>query len=329
MVIQPHFQFIDVEGGQLRVAVAGRGPLVVMVHGWPESWYSYRHQMAHLASRGYKVAALDMRGYGGSLKPEKTEAYDMIHMTDDIVATIDGLGYPNAILMGHDWGAPISWTAAILHPIKVRAVIGLSVPHIPRSPQKPTERMRQVYKDRFFYQLYFQQPRVAEAELEADTMDTLRKILYTLSGDASDAEMHAAFNKPTTATFLQGMSCPETFPPWLSQEDLLYYFNEFSQSGFRGALNRYRNIDRDHEILPQLENSRITQPSMFVAGARDVVLKFFPTQEICSFIQPFYQDLRICKLIPGKGHWIQQEAPREVNELITKFLDKIMIEAAF
>jgi pimeloyl-ACP methyl ester carboxylesterase len=279
--------------------------------------------MAPLVEAGYRVAIPDVRGYGGSLKPEGVEAYDMIHLTNDVLAVIEGLQCQKAILVGHDWGAPICWNTAILHPAKVRAVAGLSVPFVPRASPKPTERLKAAYGDRFFYQLYFQRRGEPEDELEADLMSSLRKILYAYSGDVRPEEMQPALNKTSEATFLQGLPDPPTLPPWLSEEDLQYYYHEFKKSGLKGPLNRYRNIDRDWLLLPQLSQARITQPAMFVAGDRDPVLKFFPTSDLLAFIRPFYDDLRVSQLIVGKGHWIQQEAPQEVNELLLRFFAQL------
>src|SRR5262245_22201053 len=174
---------VTVDNGpiQLNVAVAGQGPLILCVHGFPELWYSWRHQIAHFSERGYKVAALDVRGYGGSSKPRETAAYSIRNLASDVGAVINQLGGGTSILFGHDWGAPIAWNTALLFPEKVTAVAGLSVPYIPQGPTSFLDMAKAIYKDRFFYQLYFQKEGVAEAEFEADTPTTLRKAYFALS----------------------------------------------------------------------------------------------------------------------------------------------------
>ncbi len=233
-------EFVTVRNGDaaLNVAVAGEGPLILCVHGWPELWYSWRHQLAHLPALGYKVAALDVRGYGGSSKPADIAAYSINTIATDLVAIIDALGGGRAILFGHDWGGPIVWNTALLHPEKVAAVAGLSVPYIPRGEASLVTLARTLYADRFFYQLYFQEPGVAEAELEADIPTALRKLYFAISGDAPlDKWLEV---KPPDAKLLDGMEDPHPFPAWLSDADLAVYVAAFRAGGFRGPLNRYR-----------------------------------------------------------------------------------------
>jgi pimeloyl-ACP methyl ester carboxylesterase len=308
---------LETRGVRLRVMVEGQGPLVVLVHGWPESWYSWRHQISPLAAAGYRVAAMDVRGYGGSDKPEPIEAYDMIELTDDVLGVIDALaGADRAILVGHDWGAPIVWTTAIRHAARVRAVIGMSVPHLGRGTQAPLELYKQIYKDKFFYQIYFQTPGVAEAELEADLPSTIRRVYYGASG-ASDLPR---LQKGPDAKFLDGMIDPDPLPAWLTQDDVDYYVSQFEHSGFRGPLNRYRNQDRDHALLPELSERKIEQPALFIAGDRDPVLRFIPGVKLTDMMDKWYTDLRGKILIPGAGHWVQQERPEETTEAMLNFL---------
>lgn len=316
------FKTIETRGIRLRVMVEGSGPLCVLVHGWPESWYSWRHQIDPLVEAGYRVAAMDARGYGGSDKPHAIEAYDMVEMTDDVVGVIDALAGPEgeAILIGHDWGAPIVWVTSIRYPKRIRAVIGMSVPHLGRGERPTIETFRAVYKDKFFYQLYFQEPGVAEEELEADIPTTLRKVYFNASG-AEDAKMLA--KKGPEAKFLEGMIDPNPLPEWLPKEDLDYYVEQFRSSGFRGPLNRYRNQERDHANLPELSQLQITQPALFIAGDRDPVLRFMPGMSLADRCDPWYKDLRGKVLIPGAGHWVQQEAPGPVNEAMLKFLREL------
>jgi len=319
----PSFQRLQTNGVTLRAVVEGTGPLCILVHGWPESWYSWRHQIEPLVSAGFRVCVPDVRGYGGSDKPASIEAYAMKVMTADVVGLIDALGATEAILIGHDWGAPIVWTTAIEHRARVRAVVGMSVPYLGRPAAPLTEIFRNLFKDRFFYQLYFQQPDVAERELEADVRTALRKIYFGCSGDASPAEQSAFSAKPPSSGLLDGLTDPEAFPAWLSEADLDYYTAEFERSGFRGPINRYRNAERDWAELPELASELVTQPALFVAGTRDPVLRFARGRNLADLMDPYFTDLRAKVLIEGAGHWVQQERPREVNAALLEFLAAI------
>src|SRR5512145_120786 len=250
MTVSPDFRVVEANRLGFRVAVAGEGPLVVLVHGWPESWYSWRHQIPALAEAGYRVAAPDVRGYGGSDKPQPIEAYAIKAMCADVAGLIAALGESQAILVGHDWGAPIVWNTALFHPEKVRAVMALSVPHLGRGPAPRIALFRKIYEGRFFYQLYFQTPGVAEAELEADVRTSLRKIYYWASGEGIEAG--TLFNKPPDARLLDGLPDPDPFPAWLTPADLDYYVSEFERSGFRGPLNRYRNSELDFAQMAEV-----------------------------------------------------------------------------
>jgi pimeloyl-ACP methyl ester carboxylesterase len=315
------FEMIETRGVRLRVMVEGSGPLCVLVHGFPESWYSWRHLIDPLVRAGYRVAAMDVRGYGGSDKPHAIEAYDMVEMTDDVRGVIDALAGPSAqaILIGHDWGAPIVWTSAIRHAPRVRAVIGLSVPHLGRGNQPRLETYKQIYAGRFFYQLYFQEPGVAEAELEADIPRAIRQLYYAASGEEGARSLLDAPKGPD-AKLLDGMIDPNPLPAWLSQEDVDYYAEEFRAGGFRGPLNRYRNSDRDWALIPELSDAQIEQPALFIAGTRDPVLKFVPGVLLPDLMDKWYQDLRGKVLIEGAGHWVQQEAPEPVVRAVLGFL---------
>jgi pimeloyl-ACP methyl ester carboxylesterase len=318
---QPNFETVAVNGITLRVALSGKGPLVVLVHGWPESWYSWRHQIPILAEAGYRIAAPDVRGYGGSDKPHAIEAYAIKEMCADIAGLITALGERQAILIGHDWGAPIVWNTALFHPEKVRAVVGLSVPHTGRGPAPRIELFRKIYKDRFFYQLYFQEPGVAEAELEADVRKSLRKIYYWASGEAISSGMRV--DKPADARLLDGVPDPEPFPDWLTPADLDYYVSQFERSGFRGPLNRYRTSELDFAQQVEVADKRIEQPAAFIAGSLDPVLRFVPGLDMIEMMRTRVTDLRLVKLIEGAGHWVQQERPAEVNAALTTFLREL------
>jgi pimeloyl-ACP methyl ester carboxylesterase len=261
-------EFVTLQNGQidLNVAVEGRGPLILCVHGFPELWYSWRHQIAHFSKRGYKVAALDVRGYGRSSKPHEIAAYSIRELTSDVAAAIDQLGGGTAILFGHDWGAPVVWNSALLYPDKVTAVAGLSVPYIPKGPVAFIEMAKAMYKDRFFYRLYFQKEGVAEAEFETNIPAGLRKAYFALSGAAPLNKWLE--QKPADAKLLDGMIDPQPFPDWMSEQDFQFYVEAFRAGGFRGPLNRYRAQNIDFQEMADFAGKPVTQPSYFVAGER-------------------------------------------------------------
>jgi pimeloyl-ACP methyl ester carboxylesterase len=308
-------RIIKTNGINMHIAEAGQGPLVLLVHGFPESWYSWRHQLPALAAAGVHAVAPDVRGYGRTDAPAPIEAYSMKNMTADMAGVLDALGERTAVIVGHDWGAPIAWHSALLYPDRFRAVAGLSVPYTPRAPMPPTQLMKQVFANQFFYILYFQKPGVAEAELEADVRKSMRLFLFAASGDAPQGGF---WLKPKDAKFLDGLPEPERLPAWLTQADLDYFVAEFERTGFRGGLNRYRNMDRDWEELPELAGAQVKQPALFIAGERDGVIAMNPSgMEIMKQNVP---NLRDVILLPGAGHWTQQERPAEVNEALIAFL---------
>jgi len=313
-------EFVTVDNGpiRLRVAVAGRGPLVLCVHGWPELAYSWRHQVEHFAAQGYRVAALDVRGYGGSSKPREIAHYTMRALVSDVAAIIDELGGGRAIVLGHDWGAPISWTTALLHPAMVSAVALLSVPYIPLGGVSFIDMMRSMYQDQFFYQLYFQHEGDAESELEADPRSSLCKIYFAWSGSAPAGLWST--HKPPDAKLLDGLIDPRPFPSWMTDKDLAVYVEAFRAGGFRGPLNRYRAQDIDYAELKELIGKPLPQPSCFIAGDSDPMRSLIPGIDLYADPGVGCTDFRGRTLLPGIGHWVQQEAPAETNAALERFL---------
>jgi pimeloyl-ACP methyl ester carboxylesterase len=309
---------IETNGIKMRIAEAGTGPLVLMIHGFPESWYSWRHQLPALADAGFRAVATDVRGYGGTDKPEPIGAYSMKNMVADHAGVLDALGEEAAVVVGHDWGAPIAWHCALLHPGRFRAVVGLSVPYTPRPPAPPTTLFKAMFKDNFFYILYFQEPGVAEAELQADPRKSLRLFLYAASGDSPPTSFAL---KPKDAKFLDGLPEPERLPSWLTEADLDYFTSEFEKSGFRGPLNRYRNMDRDWQELEQLAGAKVQQPALFIAGERDGVIAMNPSG--IETMKQFVPNMKKVVLLPGCGHWTQQERPDDVNRELIAFLQEL------
>lgn len=318
------FQTIRVGDVKLRAAIEGTGPLVVMVHGFPESWYSWRHQMKPIADAGFTACAIDVRGYGGSDKPHPVEAYAMERMIADVTGVIEALSPGRqGILIGHDWGAPIVWNTAMAHPDRVRAVCGLSVPHFGVPARPLTEMIEEVFtsRNRFFYQAYFQKEGVAEAEAEKNIRDFLRKFYYAISGDAPDGTWPS--NKTASATLLEGLVDPDPFPAWLTPKDLDYFVGEFEKSGLRGPINRYRNHQRDFEYLQQFRGRKIEQPALFIGGSRDLVLSMFGRADFVPLMRNEIPDLRGWDVLEGCGHWTQQERPAEVNARLLAWLKGI------
>ena len=316
---------VETNGIRMHLAEAGSGPLVVLCHGFPESWYSWRHQLRALADAGFRAVAPDMRGYGRTEAPAEIERYTLLHLVGDMVGLLDALGETSAVIVGHDWGAPVAWHAALLRPDRFRGVIGLSVPFRPRGRTRPTAAMPQS-EDALFYQLYFQPPGVAEAELERDPRRTLRAILYSASGDAprrsggSGAPAGDVGMVPRQGGFLSRMVEPGALPSWLTEADLAFYAGEFARTGFRGGLNWYRNIGRNWELLAAFAGARVTVPALYLAGDRDLVVAFRGMDQLLANLPTFIPQLRAKIMLPGCGHWTQQERPEAVNAAMLAFL---------
>ena len=318
-------RMIEANGIRLHLAECGEGPLVLLCHGWPESWYSWRHQLRALAAAGFHAVAPDMRGYGRSDAPAAIEQYTLLHLVGDMVGVLDALGAAQAVIAGHDWGAPVAWHAALLRPDRFRAVIGLSVPWRPRAAARPTTLMPRSDAAQF-YQLYFQTPGVAEAEFAADPRRTLRALLYSVSGDAprggggGGGEVGMV---PLGGGMLARMIDPPVLPSWLGDADVDFYAGEFARAGFRGGLNWYRNIDRNWELLAPFDGLRITVPALYVAGDRDLVVAFKGMDRVLAALPQIIPGLRRSVMLPGCGHWTQQERADEVNAAMLAFLHSL------
>jgi pimeloyl-ACP methyl ester carboxylesterase len=310
---------VDVAGSRIHCVEAGEGPLVLLVHGFPESWYSWRHQIPALAAAGYRVVAIDVRGYGRSSKPQAIEEYRMVRLVADNVGLVSALGAETAVIVGHDWGAPIAWTSAMLRPDVLTAVAGLSVPFSPPSEMRPSTVMRAMAGDEEFYVEYFQEPGRAEAEIEADVRDWLLGFMFSGSGDAPPPDPSGTIATiPRGAQMKDRFRRPDMMPAWLTDDDLAMYTNEFERSGLRGPLNRYRNVDRDWEDLAAFRGAKINVPALFIGGDRDG-----PTIWGAAAIAAFERTLpRLQRslILPGCGHWTQQERPDEVNSALIEFL---------
>ena len=317
----PQHRMVDANGIRLHVADMGEGPAVVLCHGWPETWYSWRHQLPALAEAGFRVIAPDMRGYGQSDRPDPIEAYTQLHIVGDIVGLLDALDIPQAVIIGHDWGAPVAWNAALMRPDRFSAVAGLSVPYSPRGKISLIEAFKRSSAETI-YMMYFQEPGVAEREFEKDVTASLRRVLYSASGSIPTDSFWRTF-VPRGGGLLDTTMDTAMPLPWLSETDLAEYVKDFTASGFRGGFNWYRNLHRNWELMAPFANARIPQPSMFLAGARDGVLRIPGMRSAVDNLATVLPGLRRTALIDGAGHWVQQEAPDAVNGFLIEFLKGI------
>jgi pimeloyl-ACP methyl ester carboxylesterase len=309
---------VAVNGISLHIAEAGEGPLVLLLHGWPESWYSWRHQFAPLAEAGFHVVAPDQRGFGASECPERIDRYSILDMVGDAVGLINALGAGHedgAVVVGHDWGAPVAWHTALLRPDLVRGVAGLSVAPNRRPPTHPLTLLGRHFGDGF-YQIYFQEVGRAEAELAADPVLTFRKIL---AGRPAHPDLPPMVVGPDDAGLLDALTEPEALPDWLTDEDIAVMVEQYAKSGWRGGLNLYRNIDRNWELTAAWDDARITRPSLFITGQRDVV-RGFGDPNFLDRLPKQLPGLRGVVDLPDTGHWTQQERPAEVNTALLEFL---------
>jgi pimeloyl-ACP methyl ester carboxylesterase len=311
-------RLVETNGVRLRVVEAGDrdAPTVILAHGFPELAYSWRHQIPALVAAGYHVLAPDQRGYGGSSRPDAIDAYDVHQLTADMVGLLDDVGVERAVWIGHDWGAVVVWNAPLLHPDRVAAVAALSVPALPRAQVPPTQAFRKIFGENFFYILYFQEPGVADAELDGDPARTMRRMLGGLQapGDPSAAMRMVAAGPEG---FIDRLPEPDGLPAWLSPDELDHYIGEFSRTGFTGGLNWYRNFDRNWESTAELADAKISVPCLFVAGTADPVLAFTRADRASEVISGPYRQV----MIDGAGHWLQQERPDEVNAILLDFLN--------
>lgn len=319
---------IEANGISIHTVSVGEGPLVVFCHGFPESWYSWRHQLPAVAEAGFTALALDMRGYGSTSAPTAIDAYTISDLVGDVVGVVGARGEKQAVVVGHDWGAPVAWYSALMRPDVFRGVVALSVPYTPplALPDGLTlgDLMRANAGDREYYRLYFQEPGVAEAELEADVDRTVRSFLYSISGDIVRDGIHPTGwdgHFPKGETLAEQFVLPAALPSWVTEDDVAFYVNELSRSGFRGGLNWYRNMDRLPSALGPFIGATIDQPALYLGGEYDMIAGNTP--EAIAALPGNVPGLRSAQLLSGAGHWLQQERPTEVNEALVGFLTSL------
>ncbi|MFC9132592.1 alpha/beta fold hydrolase [Streptomyces sp. NPDC057099] len=314
----PTHRLVPSPAGRTHLVEQGDGPLVLLLHGFPESWYAWRHQLPALAAAGYRAVAVDVRGYGRSSRPAAVESYRMRELVEDNVAVVRALGERSAVVVGHDWGASIAATSALLRPEVFRAVGLLSVPYTPPGGQRPGEVFARMGGDEEFYVSYFQEPGRAEAEIEPDVRGWLAGFYAALSADTMPEA-----DAPDPHFVGRGGRLRDRFPAgplphWLDEADLDVYAGEFERTGMTGALNRYRNMDRDWEDLADFAGAPVTQPSLFIGGSLDA-----STTWLADAIEAYpttLPGLTTSHILKDCGHFLQQERPDETNRLLIEWL---------
>jgi pimeloyl-ACP methyl ester carboxylesterase len=311
---------VDSNGIRMSLLEAGEGPLVILLHGFPELGYSWRHQLPALARAGYRAVAPDQRGYGLTTRPDRVEAYTLCHLAGDIAGLVKALGERQAALIGHDWGAAVAWTCALLRPDVFPAVALLSVPYLAGlwSGPPPTARMKELLAaGQMVYQLYFQEPGKADEEMVRNPRDFLLRIFAGAAGNIPP-ERRWRWIFPPSMSFLDTLPAVNNIPEWLGAQDLDFFAGEVARTGFTGGLNWYRNMDRSHELLAFLAGARIMQPSAFLAGEEDAVIHMYRGD--FDSLEQTMPALTAKTLIPEAGHWVQQEKPERVNDWLLGFL---------
>lgn len=313
-------RLIKTDGLVQQVLEAGEGPLVLLIHGFPELGVSWRAQVEALAGAGFHAVAPDMRGYGGTRGPEGPENHAILHLVGDMVDLVRALGRERCVVVGHDWGAPVAWHCALLRPDVFTAVAGLSVPFQPRRPKgPPTAAMAAIFRRAGLGDLYinrFQDPE-AHRPLEADPATALRKLFWAYDG-ATPAERRSTGFLPDGVDLLDAIDDEATLPPWMTPAHFQEYVAAFTAGGFGAPLDWYRALDLNWSQTAFLQDRRIEVPALFVVGQDDPVRRYAGAHE--AGLKDWAPNLRGQVVLPGAGHWIQQERPDEVNALLLDFL---------
>lgn len=319
----PRERTVETATLRMHILEQGSGPLVLMLHGFPELGYSWRQQLDAFAGAGFHAVAPDMRGYGGSEAPLEVEAYDSLELAGDVLALMDALGEERAVLVGHDWGAVVAWYAVLMHPERFDALIAMSVPFGGRGRQSYLTSLRQQHGDNFHYMLHFQEPGVAEAELDPDPRALFERF-YTSPGQTREP---ATITSPLASAggLLGRFGRATELPDWLTEEDMRVYVEAFERTGFRGGLNYYRNFDRTFERSAHLAGATIEVPVLFLAGEEDLVIAGAGRQQLEAMMAPIAPRLEV-RLYPNTGHWVQQERAAQVNAAMLEFVDAVLAD---
>jgi len=324
MPFEFRFRTVAVNGIEMNVAEYGHGPLVLLCHGWPELWYSWRHQLVALAAAGFRAVAPDMRGFGRTSAPDDVAAYTILHNVGDMVGLVDALGEKRALIVGHDWGAPVAWHAALMRPDVFPAVVAMSVPHRRRGALPPLDTLRKAGKADYYY-LYFQE-QAAEDEFARDPAFTLRCLFHIGFGETPRAEKMSLYVDRQKGFLGPARDIP--LPPWLTESDIAVFADEYRRSGFRGGLNWYRNIDRNWALTAPWHGAKIRQPALFIAGTNDAVITGSMGQRALDEMGDVVPNLQGKLLLEGAGHWVQQERPDAVNDALIEFARAHLVSAA-
>ncbi|MCQ8194310.1 alpha/beta fold hydrolase [Streptomyces rugosispiralis] len=311
-------RFVQAGGLRMHIAEAGSGPLVVLLHGFPETWYSWRHQLLALAAAGYHAVAPDQRGYGRTDQPDAIEDYTILHTVGDVIQLIHVLGEERAVLAGHDWGGAVTWHAALMRPEVICAVVSLSTPFQPHADGPHLAALRAAAGEDYenYYSAYFQRPGVADRELGQDPHATVRRALYGASGEGYPWSPVI----PAGGHVLDIWAEPSTLPPWLTEEDIDTVAADYARTGFTPALNWFRNFDRNWALTHPWHNAVIRQPALYITGDRDLARTLPGAAELLAGRPAAVPHARDAIVLPGCGHWIQQERPEDVNEALIAFL---------
>lgn len=325
-------RLVAVNGINMHVSEQGQGPVILLCHGFPETSYSWRHQMGTLAEAGYKVVAPDMRGYGRTDSPGSVEEFSMEHLVGDIVGLLDSMEVEDALIVGNDWGASVAWQAALRFPRRFRGLVALGVPMMRRAPVPPTTFFPRT-EELELYALYFQGVGTAEQEFEENVAESVLKILYAASGEAGPRKEGDGTPNPfgmvnRKAGLLATLPVPNPLPPWLSQEDIDVYAQAFGRSGFRGGLSYYRNLDRNWEQEAAYSDAVVVVPTLYLVGERDTGLSIPGMREIIASMPELVPDLRGAHVIPECGHWIPQERPAILSKMIIDFANELEVRQA-
>ncbi len=311
---------IVVNNIDMHIAETGEGPLVILMHGFPELWYSWRHQIPALAEAGYHVVAPDMRGYGHTEQSSLVADYDVLDICGDIWGLIAYFGQDRAVLIGHDWGGALAIQCARLRPDSVRAVVDISVPYRrPQTDQLPLEFFRSQYGDRFFYILYLQED-AAERELNGRIAEVFRK--FYASPSARRAPPAILDSAASAGGFLDRIGEPLDPPTWITPGEINYFVRSYERTGFIGGLNYYRNLDQNALILRRDAQPQFDGPALFIAGEEDFLLRGQSQTELEAALATVTPDVTVA-LLPSVGHWAMEEAPESVNTLLIQFLSSL------
>ena len=316
----PTARKVKVNGIDMHVQVQGTGPAVLLCHGFPELHRSWRHQVKALSAQGFRVIAPDLRGYGQTDSPKPISSYTIVELVKDLTDLLDALGEKTCVIVGHDFGAVLAWNACLLQPERFRAVAALSVPYSQRGPEAPMATFKKLTGDRFFYIDYFQQPGVADAELDGDIARSLRAQYFSFSAEG-ERRRRALAPASRNAKFLDTVVDPGSVPGWIGEAEFAQYVADYKRSGFAGPLNWYRNLDKNWELMARFEGAKIIQPALFIMGEQDPVRA--QTRRNFERLPETVPNLKQSVILDNCGHWTQQEKPEEVSRLLIVFLKNL------